>query len=92
MLEIQGAGLVQLPNGQQVALGYAGENGAPYRSIAKALIDRGVFTKDTASMQHIRQYVKTHPAVGRLLSIITLLLCFSRSYLTLIRPARLDIL
>ena len=37
----------------------------PYRSIAKALIDRGVFTKDTASMQHIRQYVKTHPAVGR---------------------------
>ena len=29
VLEIQGAGLVQLPNGQQVALGYAGENGAP---------------------------------------------------------------
>lgn len=60
-LEIEGSGVVQLPDGRNLFLGYAGENGAPYTSIARVLIDKGVMTKDNASMQRIRKYFKQHP-------------------------------
>lgn len=60
-LEIQGSGAVQLPDGKRLYLGYAGENGAAYTSIAKVLIDKGIMTKDTASMQAIKRYLTKHP-------------------------------
>ncbi|MGQ3890004.1 murein transglycosylase A [Legionella sp. CNM-1927-20] len=60
-LEIQGSGVVKLPNGKLLYVGYAGENGAPYTSIAQVLIDKGVMTKDNASMQGIKAYLKAHP-------------------------------
>ncbi|MGQ3888727.1 murein transglycosylase A [Legionella sp. CNM-1927-20] len=60
-LEIQGSGIVELPNGERLYLGYAGENGAPYTPIAQVLIDRGIMTKDNASMQRIRSYLEAHP-------------------------------
>ncbi|MDP1604215.1 MAG: MltA domain-containing protein [Legionella sp.] len=60
-LEIQGSGVVQLENGDQLNLGYAGENGASYTPVGKVLVDRGVMTKKTASMQGIREYLEAHP-------------------------------
>lgn len=60
-LEIQGSGVIELPNGAQMVVGYAGENGASYKAIAKVLIDQGVMTRDNASMQHIRKYLEAHP-------------------------------
>lgn len=60
-LEIQGSGMIKLRDGSQIAVGYAGENGAPYTAIAKVLIDKGVMTRDNASMQHIRKYLEAHP-------------------------------
>jgi membrane-bound lytic murein transglycosylase A len=60
-LEIQGSGIIQLPNKKQIVVGYAGQNGAPYTAIAKVLIDKGVMTRDNASMQHIRRYLEAHP-------------------------------
>jgi membrane-bound lytic murein transglycosylase A len=60
-LEIQGSGVIALDDGTQLVVGYSGENGAPYTSIAKVLIDKGVMTKDNASMQHIRRYLAEHP-------------------------------
>ena len=60
-LEIQGSGAIELSDGQTYAINYAAENGAPYVSIAKVLIDKGVMTRDNASMQHIRDYLETHP-------------------------------
>ncbi|AHE67171.1 murein transglycosylase A [Legionella oakridgensis] len=60
-LEIEGSGGIELTDGKTLFLGYAGENGRPYTSIARVLIDKGVMTKDTASMQRIRKYFKTHP-------------------------------
>ncbi|KTD22272.1 Membrane-bound lytic murein transglycosylase [Legionella lansingensis] len=60
-LEIQGSGIVQLPDGEQLYLGYAAQNGAPYTAIAKVLIDKGVMTKHTASMQAIKRYLMAHP-------------------------------
>lgn len=59
-LEIQGSGIIQLKNGSQLFVGYSGQNGAPYTAIAKVLIDKGVMTRDNASMQHIRSYLNAH--------------------------------
>lgn len=60
-IEIQGSGILALPNGKQLVLGYAGGNGAPYTAIGRVLIDKGVMTLDGASMQHIRAYLEAHP-------------------------------
>lgn len=60
-LEIQGSGLIKLPSGREIFIGYAGQNGAAYTSIAGVLIRRGEMTTDNASMQNIRAYFKAHP-------------------------------
>lgn len=60
-LEIQGSGVIQLPDKKQIFIGYAGQNGAAYTSIASILIKRGVMTWDNASMQNIRAYFNEHP-------------------------------
>ncbi len=60
-LEIQGSGLIKLPSGEEVFIGYAGQNGAAYTSIASVLIKQGVMSSDSASMQNIRAYFKEHP-------------------------------
>lgn len=60
-LEIQGSGTIELPNGELINLGYAGENGAPYTPVGRVLVDKGIMTKETASMQGIRAYLEAHP-------------------------------
>jgi len=60
-LEIEGSGVVDLVDGKRIYVGYAGENGAPYMSIASVLIKQGILTRDTASSQNIKQYLDEHP-------------------------------
>lgn len=60
-LEIQGSGIIALPDGSHIVVGYASQNGAPYTAIAKVLIEKGILTRDNASMQGIRQYLEAHP-------------------------------
>lgn len=60
-LEIQGSGMVKLDDGQRIYVGYAAQNGAPYTSIAKVLIDKGIMNRDNASMQRIRRYLTENP-------------------------------
>ena len=66
-LEIQGSGRIALDDGTVMRLGYADQNGHPYRSVARVLIDRGELTRDTASMQAIASWVKAHPSEARAL-------------------------
>jgi len=66
-LEIQGSGRIALNDGSVMRLGYADQNGHPYRSVARVLIDRGEMTRDTASMQAIRSWVHAHPSEARAL-------------------------
>lgn len=61
ILEIEGSGVIELPNGSDLYLGYAAQNGAKYTPIANVLIKKGVMTKDSASMQRIAAYFKEHP-------------------------------
>jgi len=61
-LEIQGSGRIALPDGGVMRVGYADQNGHPFHSIARVLIDRGELTADTASMQAIKAWGRAHPA------------------------------
>lgn len=60
-LEIQGSGIVELPNKTRVFLGYAGENGAPYTAIGQVLMQKGLLSKEKISMQNIKTYLEAHP-------------------------------
>jgi membrane-bound lytic murein transglycosylase A len=60
-LQVQGSGRVQLDNGPLMRVGYADQNGHPYRSIGKWLVERGELTLDKASMQGIKDWAREHP-------------------------------
>lgn len=60
-LEIQGSGSLRLPGGQLLRVGYAAQNGRPYRSIGKLLIDEARVPRERMSMQAIRSYLAQHP-------------------------------
>lgn len=59
-LQIQGSGLIQLDNGEQVHVGYADQNGQAYQSIGRLLIERGELTADKASMQGIKDWARNN--------------------------------
>jgi len=60
-LHIQGSGIISLPDGGRLSVGYAGQNGWPYRSIGRLLIDDGKISKEEMSMQRLRRYLADHP-------------------------------
>lgn len=60
-LHIQGSGIISLPDGGRLSVGYAGQNGRPYRSIGRLLIDDGKIAKEEMSMQRLRRYLADHP-------------------------------
>ena len=60
-MEIQGAGQVALDDGTRTRVGYADQNGHPFRSVARWLIQQGEMTIEEASMQGIRNWAKAHP-------------------------------
>jgi len=60
-LQIQGSGQLELENGDRVRLAYADQNGHPYRSLGRYLIDRGEMTLDQASMQGIKSWAAANP-------------------------------
>ncbi len=67
-LQIQGSGLVNLDNGQQVHVGYADQNGHAYNSIGRLLIERGDLTPDQASMQGIKNWARNN--LGKLRDLL----------------------
>lgn len=66
-LHIQGSGSIRLPDGERVIVNYANQNGHPYRSIGRLLLDRNEMTRDQMSMQNIRRWVANNPDAGKLL-------------------------
>lgn len=60
-MQIQGSGQVQLADGSRVRLNYADQNGHPYRSIGRWLLDQGELKPGEASMQGIRGWVRANP-------------------------------
>ncbi|MDI6746320.1 MAG: MltA domain-containing protein [Rhodocyclaceae bacterium] len=60
-LQIQGSGQVVLDDGSRVRIGYADQNGHPYRSIGRWLIDQNELRSHEASMQGIKAWATAHP-------------------------------
>src|SRR6185503_13079931 len=60
-LQIQGSGQIQLAQGEHLRVGYADQNGHPYRSIGRYLVERREMTLDQASMQGIKAWAAANP-------------------------------
>ena len=61
-MQVQGSGRVKLDGKDTIALGYADQNGHPYRSIGRLLVERGELPLEKASMQGIKTWAKQNPA------------------------------
>jgi membrane-bound lytic murein transglycosylase A len=60
-LQIQGSGRVELENGEIVRVGYSDQNGHPYKSVGRLLVERGELALDKASMQGIKAWGQKNP-------------------------------
>jgi len=67
-LQIQGSGRVEFSDGSQVRVGYAEQNGHPYRSIGRWLADQGELKPEQASMDGIKAWARANP--GRLTELL----------------------
>lgn len=68
-LQIQGSGLLRLPDGALMRIGYAGQNGRGYTGIGGVMRERGLLGDGpgqySGSMQGIMQYIRENPEEGR---------------------------
>ena len=60
-LQIQGSGRIELPDGSVVKVGYADQNGLPYVSVGKKLVEMGVYKLEEVSMQRIKEWAEKNP-------------------------------
>ena len=66
-LQIQGSGLLRLPDNTQMRIGYAGQNGREYVGIGRVMRERGMIGEGTpypTSMQGIIAYIRDNPVQG----------------------------
>ena len=60
-LQIQGSGRVKLDTGDTIRIGFAEQNGYPYKSIGRLLVERGELPLEKASMQGIKNWGVQNP-------------------------------
>ncbi|MFZ5952800.1 MAG: murein transglycosylase A [Candidatus Rifleibacteriota bacterium] len=60
-LSVQGSGVLDFGNGNRRYIGYAGQNGHPYRSVGKMLVEAGAIPPDRISLRSIREWFARHP-------------------------------
>ena len=60
-LQVQGSGQLELETGERMRLAYADQNGHPYRSLGRYLVERGELTLEQASMQGIKAWATANP-------------------------------
>ena len=60
-LHIQGSGVVRLRDGSMVGVGYADQNGYPYKAIGAALVAENEIPRDKLSLQSIRDWLRDNP-------------------------------
>lgn len=61
-LHIQGSGRIAFPDGENMRVGYATQNGRRYVALGRVLINRGLMSKDVVSLQSLKAYLREHPA------------------------------
>lgn len=67
-LQIQGSGLLRLPDGSTMRIGYAGQNGRDYVGIGSLMRERGLIGEGPGqypgSMQGLMRYIRENPEAG----------------------------
>jgi membrane-bound lytic murein transglycosylase A len=66
MLQIQGSGLVKLPDGKKIRIGYAGNNSQDFVPVARLMIQAGLIPKNQGSMQSVRDWLRANPVQAEL--------------------------
>ncbi len=66
-VEIQGSGLLRLPDGTTRVVTYAGKNGHRYEAIGAELVRRGAIPREQVSMQTIKAWLAANPSEQPLL-------------------------
>jgi membrane-bound lytic murein transglycosylase A len=61
-LEIQGSGIVRLPDGTTRVVTYAGKNGQRFQAVGAELVQRGAIPAGQVTMQSIRAWLAANPA------------------------------
>jgi len=61
-LEVQGSGVLRLPDGTTRVVTYAGKNGHRYAAVGAELVRRGELKPDDVSMQSVRAWLARNPA------------------------------
>ena len=60
-LQVQGSGQVLFEDGARIRVGFAEQNGHPYRSLGRYLVDAGELTLEQASMDGIKRWATASP-------------------------------
>ncbi len=61
IVHVQGSAKIRQPDGSLIGIGYAANNGHPYKSIGQKMIADGKISKDRMSLSSMIEYFKAHP-------------------------------
>jgi membrane-bound lytic murein transglycosylase A len=64
-LQVQGSGILRLPDGGTMRIGYAGNNGYPYTSIGRLMRERGLLGSGQTTAEGIASWLRDNPDEGR---------------------------
>ncbi len=64
-LQVQGSGLVRMPDGKVLRIGYDSQNGRDYTGIGSLMRQRGLLGPNQLSMQGMVQWLRANPEQGR---------------------------
>lgn len=65
IMQIQGAAVATLPDGKEVRVGYAENNGHKFRGIGSILLEKKLIKPSEASMPQIREWLKKNSESGK---------------------------
>ena len=65
-LQVQGSGVIVLPNDRQMRVTYDGKNGYPYTSAGRVLIDEGLLSADGMTLQVLGDWLRADLERARL--------------------------
>ena len=60
-LEVQGSGRVKMDNNETIFIGYDNQNGHPYKSIGKRLVQLEEISQEDISLQSLREWFRFNP-------------------------------
>lgn len=63
-LHVQGSGLVVLPDGSRVRIGYDGKNGHPYTSVGRYVAENGWMSREDVTLDRLKAWLQADPKRG----------------------------